>query len=228
MAIDFSDPRYHAAPSAAAMTAEQKAEADALYRQAQLDALRQQYGRTEKTPLPQAPKTPSQQATEAYQQRRAGVLGESAAKVEFGLPKLETLAKRAISEGSALVKHPGFTAAVGMPNPFKGGFGVGNIGPAGDFVNALKGVKSKAFMNAYEALKGAGAIGEKEGAAATAALANMETATTENEFKRQLQSFLDVVADGVKVARQQARMGASPFTYDQLMLEKQRRAAGKK
>lgn len=225
--VDFSDPRFHAAPPPAALTAEQKADQEAAIRAAQLAKMQQDYDRTRGTPLPQPPKTPAQQSNEAYQQRRGAVLGESAAKVEFGLPKLESAARAAMTAGSDLIRHPGFSAAVGMPNPFKGGFGpAGNVGPAGDFVNALKGVKSQAFMSAYEALKGAGAIGEKEGAAATAALANMETATTENEFKRQLQIFLNLIAGGVKTARKQASMGAAPYTYEQLQAEKRRRAGG--
>jgi hypothetical protein len=55
----------------------------------------------------------------------------------------------------------------------------------------------------------------------------MNAATSEVQFKRELQRFMNIVASGVKVAEQQSRMGVSPFTYDQLAAERQRRAAAK-
>ena len=225
----FSDPKYHAKPSQSAATAEAAKLADlqAKYDKAERD--RVELERLRATPLPQAPKTPAQQADEAYRNRRATVLGESAATKEFSLPKLRSISQQALNEGAALLKHPGFSAAVGMPNPFKGGFGIGTVPatPAGDFTNALNAVKKGAFMQAFEQLKGAGAISGPEGVSATEALANMNAATSEVQFKRELQRFMNIVASGVKVAEQQSRMGVSPFTYDQLAAERQRRAAAK-
>lgn len=227
--VNFGDARYHAAPPKAATTAEQASLAalQAKYLQTQREA--EELRRLRQTPLPQAPKGAQQQASEAYQNRRAQVLGESAAAKEFSLPKLESVARQALGEGANLVRHPGFTAAVGMPNPFRGGLGVGTVPgtSARDFSNALESVKRGAFMQAYESLKGSGAISGAEGTAATEALANMQTSTSESQFKTELQRFMNIVANGVKVARQQSRMGASPYTYDQLMAEKQRRAAAK-
>ena len=224
--INFNDPRSRAAPPKAATPAEQMdlATLQAKYLQQQRDA--EELRRLRQTPLPQAPKTASQLSNEAFLTARSSKLGADVGLTESKLSKLETSARRAIEEGAALVKHPGFSAAVGMPNPFKGGFGIGNIpgSPAGDFANTLRGVKKGAFMQAFENLRGSGAISEKEGDAATQAIANMETATSEGQFKTELQRFLNIVADGVQVARQQSRMGASPFTYEQLMAERQRRA----
>lgn len=225
----FSDPKYHAKPPQSAVTAEASKLADlqAKYDKAERDRL--ELARLKATPLPQAPKTPAQQAAEAYGNKRAAVLGEQAATKEFSLPKMRDISQRALDEGVNLLKHPGFEAAVGMPNPFKGGLGVGTVPftPARDFNNALDSVKRGAFMQAYEQLRGAGAISGPEGIAATEALANMNTATSEVQFKRELQRFMNIVASGMKVAEKQARMGAAPFSYDQLAAEKQRRAAAK-
>ena len=225
----FSDPKYHAAPPKSAATAEATKLADLEAKYADAERRRVELERLRATPLPQAPKTPAQQAAEAYGNRRAAVLGESAATKEFSLPKIRSLSQQALDEGAALLKHPGFEAAVGMPNPFKGGFGVGTVPytPARDFNNAFNAVKKGAFMQAFENLRGAGAISGPEGASATEALANMDTATSETEFKRQLQRFMNIVANGTKVAEKQSRMGVSPFTYDQLAAERQRRAAAK-
>jgi hypothetical protein len=116
-----------------------------------------------------------------------------------------------------------------MPNPFKGGFGIGNIPgtPAGDYETALKGAMSEAFKPAFEALKGAGAISEFESKSALAGLANLGTDMSEAQFKRELQKYVNKLATGLDVARKQAGMGGSPFTYEDLMREKRRRAAMK-
>ena len=223
----FSDPKYHAATPKAAVTAEASDLADLRAKYDKADRDRLEFERLRNTPLPQAPKSAMQQANEAYGNKRAMVLGEQAATKEFSLPKMRDISQRALDEGVALLKHPGFEAAVGMPNPFMGGLGVGTVPftPARDFTNALDSVKRGAFMQAYEQLRGAGAISGPEGIAATEALANMNTSTSEVQFKRELQRFMNIVDSGMKVAEKQSRMGVSPFSYDQLMAEKQRRAA---
>ena len=50
---------------------------------------------------------------------------------------------------------------------------------------------------------------------------------SEAQFKRELQKYVDKLATGLDVARKQAGMGGSPFTYEDLMREKRRRAAMK-
>jgi hypothetical protein len=225
--IDFNDPKYHAPTPKAATTAEASDMADlqAKYDKRQRDAL--ELARLQATPLPQAPKSAMQQAVEARAVSRGTVLGKNAAEAENKLPSMRAISQRALNEGAALLKHPGFEAAVGMPLPYLGGFGIGTLPytPARDFNNALDSVKRGAFMQAYEQLRGSGSISGPEGVAATEALANMNTSTSEVQFKRELQRFMNIVASGMKVAEKQSRMGISPFSYDQLSAEKQRRAA---
>jgi hypothetical protein len=50
---------------------------------------------------------------------------------------------------------------------------------------------------------------------------------SEAEFKRQLQTSVDTLANEVEVARKKASMGGSPFTYEELMREKRLRDAKK-
>ena len=223
----FSDPRYHAKPPQSATTAEatKLADLEAKYDKAERDA--EELRRLRATPLPQAPKSAMQQAVEARAVSRGTVLGKNAAEAENKLPSMRAISQRALDEGAALLKHPGFEAAVGMPLPYLGGFGIGTLPytPARDFNNALDSVKRGAFMQAYEQLRGSGSISGPEGVAATEALANMNASTSETQFKRELQRFMNIVASGMKVAEKQSRMGISPFSYDQLSAEKQRRAA---
>lgn len=236
--IDFSDPRYHAAPSKRASTADQMTAAELQQKYAAIEAARLaaerarlEADRLRNTPPPQGPKNPAQQATEAFAGRRGQVLGEQVGKAEFSLPQVENTANTALGLVNRLVKHPGFEASVGLPNPFKGGFGpVGTIPgtPARDFKNLLTQTTGGAFMQAREALKGAGQVTDFEGRKAEQAIAAMNEATSEAEFRRAAQDYVNAISSGVAIMRKQAGMGATPYSYEQLMAEKQRRAQGRK
>jgi len=206
-----------------------KTYADVEIRRRQLALEEARNARLLATPLPEAPKPAVQKTREAMMMKRGEVIGAKAAEQEFALPKVEQSVSRAFQTAQELMKSPGFEAATGLPNPFKGGFGIGNIPgtPAGDYATALKTATAEAFIPAFEALKGAGAISEREGAAAAASLANLGTGMSEAQFKRELQKYVDKLATGLDVARKQAGMGGSPFTYEDLMREKRRRAAMK-
>lgn len=186
----------------------------------------QRLARLMATPIPEGPKPAVQKTREAMMLKRGEVIGTKAAEQEFALPKVEQSISRAFQSAQDLLKHPGFEAATGLPNPVKGGFGIGNIPgtPAGDYSKELKTAVAEAFVPAFETLKGAGAITETEGKAALAALANLGTDMSEVQMRRELQKYVNKLATGLDVARKQAGMGGSPFTYDDLMREKRRRA----
>lgn len=87
---------------------------------------------------------------------------------------------------------PGVSSVVGFRNPLKGampfGYNFGGTEAAGGQakVNQLRG---KAFLEAFESLKGGGAITEKEGEAATAAKARLDQAQSEKDFINALDDF---------------------------------------
>jgi hypothetical protein len=179
------------------------------------------------TPIPEAPKSRAQKAAEAVALAEANVLGAKSAEQKMALPGLETTVAAAFKGAKDLMAHPGFEATVGMPNPFKGGFGpFGTVRgtPARDFQTLLDTYTSKLFPAAVATLRGTGPISNIEGIKALEALANLPTGTSEAEFKRQLQTSVDTLANEVEVARKKASMGGSPFTYEELMREKRRRA----
>lgn len=200
-------------------------------REKYLDAERKRLDleRLRATPLPQAPKPAAVQARDMMLKARAQKLAESATAKEFSLPNLEQNAKKAFQTAQDLLKHPGFKAATGLPSPLEGGFGLFNIPGtrAGDYNTALKSAMAEAFVPAFESLKGAGAITEVEGQAALKGLANLGTGMSEDQFKRELQRYVDNIARGLQVARKQAAMGGSPFTYGDLQRERARRAGRK-
>ena len=103
--------------------------------------------------------------------------------------------------------HPGFSGAVGLRIP--GASLVPGSEPA-NFVARLGEVQGGAFMQAFETLKGGGAITEKEGEKATAAITRMSTAQSEAEFVTAAREFQQVVRDGVRNAeRRLQQVGGS-------------------
>lgn len=187
------------------------------------------------TPIP-APTEKRPSGQEKAREAMLGEIGTATGKMQFNLPKLESTINRALQTGAQLVKHPGFEATVGLPNPFKGGFGPIGTFPgtsARGFSDRLKQAQSGAFLQAFESLKGAGAITEQEGTKATAALSRMNEASSESEFRSALQDYMNVVADGLKVAREQVKRGraeigatdANPYSYENVLAEQRRRAA---
>ena len=101
------------------------------------------------------------------------------------------------SENGKVKQHPGFNEAVGF------GFGTTMIpGTQGkSFVIRHKEVLSQAFLDAFEALKGGGAITEKEGEKATSARTRMDLAQSEDEYIKAAREYQGVLKRGVENAR---------------------------
>lgn len=102
--------------------------------------------------------------------------------------------------------HPGFENAVGTT--WKPGFRFIPGTDAADFQSLFEQVKGSAFLEAFNTLKGAGAISEKEGEKATAARTRMSAAQSETEFVRAAREYQDVIRKGVQVMQQKA--GSAP------------------
>ena len=96
----------------------------------------------------------------------------------------------------------GFELAVGagIPSwmPFQGGTDVSN------FRIALDQIKDKTFLQAFESLKGAGQITEREGEKATSALNRMNIAQSEVEFIKAAREFEQNVRSGMDMAKKKA------------------------
>ena len=98
--------------------------------------------------------------------------------------------------------HPGFENAVGTT--WKPGFRFIPGTDAADFQSLFDQVKGAAFLEAFNVLKGAGAISEKEGEKATAARTRMSTAQSESEFVKAAREYQDVIRRGVEVMQKKA------------------------
>lgn len=137
------------------------------------------------------------------------------------LPSIRNQTQTAINTVVSLLNHPGFGAVVGMPIPFKGGFGYFTVpwtearGAAG----LLEQVRGQAFLEAFASIKGGGAISEREGAAATDAITRMRGALSEADFRKAANDFMRIAAQNVETIYNTATkplysetMGSTPPT----------------
>jgi hypothetical protein len=103
--------------------------------------------------------------------------------------------------------HPGFTGAVG--------FGLGAQYIPGTDARGFKArheeVLGQAFLDAFEALKGGGAITQIEGEKATSARTRMALATSEKEYMDAAREYQGVLKRGIENARSRIqRSGGTP------------------
>ena len=108
---------------------------------------------------------------------------------------------------AATKPHPGFQDAVGATYLPGARFVPGTN--AASFQALQNQVEGTAFLSAFEALKGGGAISEKEGEKATAARLRMTLAQNEQEYVKAAREFQDIVRTGVQNAQRKAGGGTS-------------------
>ena len=125
-----------------------------------------------------------------------------------GKPTVKDASGKVIEQGTK--KHPGFANAVGATWLPGARFVPGT--DAANFQAAFDQVQGAAFLEAFNVLRGAGAITEKEGAKATAARTRMSLAQSETEFTKAAREYQDVIRKGVQIMQQKAGggVGAAP------------------
>lgn len=138
----------------------------------------------------------------------------------IGTPAVKDKNGKVINAGTA--PHPGFTGAVGMGRLQTLGIpGVEQLipgTPAADFKARFDEIMGGAFLEAFETLKGGGAITETEGKKATAAKTRMSLAQSENEFLAAAREYKDIVKTGIERARKKAGQASSGgVDYDALV-----------
>ena len=147
----------------------------------------------------------------AAQQALPGVISnaqDAVSLIDQMVGKQEVRDKSGKVVQAATAPHPGFAPAVGA-----GGWGtlgipgIARFTPgtdAADFQSYFDQVKGSAFLEAFNVLKGAGAISEKEGEKATAARTRMSLAQSEKAFVDAARDYQDVIRKGVQVMQQKA------------------------
>jgi hypothetical protein len=129
-----------------------------------------------------------------------GELGKSAGMAAAGLGDREVAVQSAIDLIDKIGADENLPGITGMLQ--------GRIPPmsqAGENLNQdIVGLTSKVFSAAIDSLRGLGAMTEREGAAATQALANLSRTRDEAAFKAELQNLKALLLDKLEVARQKA------------------------
>lgn len=128
-------------------------------------------------------------------------------KAEGELPQVEAEAQQTIGLVDKLINHPGFSTVVGSKGPTGIPAAAGYPIPgtdAADFTVLRNQLVGKQFLQAFETLKGGGQITEVEGKKATDAIARMDTAQSEKEFKVAAEEFKAVIRAGLGRAKKKA------------------------
>jgi hypothetical protein len=128
--------------------------------------------------------------------------GERKAAAQADLPRATAQADELLRLTDELLKHPGLETSVGKSSML----GVQRIPgtDARDFAIRLDQIKGKQFLEAFQSLKGSGAITETEGRKATEAIARMDASASEAEFRQAVRDFQDVVRAGLERTRARA------------------------
>lgn len=137
--------------------------------------------------------------------------GEARGKAKASLPMVESAANNIITKVESVLNDPQLDKMVGYS-----GY-IPNMSPeARGFMAKVKQLEGTAFLQAFESLKGAGAITETEGAQAKAALIRFqEMVQTGADYRLALRDYIDQVRRITDVARQRASGDQSPAAMPQ-------------
>jgi hypothetical protein len=135
-----------------------------------------------------------------YGAEAAKAEGKAEGEATAGMPAIVNTAERALSTIDKIRTHPGKKYGVGVLGVLPGVPGTEQKG----FVTLIDQAKGQVFLEAFNSLRGGGAITEAEGRKATEALARLDRAQTPADFDTALDDLEAVVKNGVKAARQKA------------------------
>lgn len=153
---------------------------------------------------------PKENYQEAFETNQGAAEGKIAGEARATAPQDLQRASKTVNQIDELLFHPGLPEILGPLDQFRGPVTLGAQG--NDALARYNQLKGAAFLEAFQMLKGGGTITEIEGLKAEQAMARMERAQGEAEFKTALKDFRDAVASGAEKLRQQTGIqpGMSP------------------
>lgn len=163
---------------------------------------------------PKEVETPQFRANVEAMEKQAAMEAERISEAQASVGRAKAQATEAKDLIRALKNDPGFSAVVGQPNIFKGQVPfVGPLpgSPAASAQARIDQIKGKNFLQAFESLKGGGAITQIEGEKATEAIARMNQAQSEKDFKAALDDLENVI--NVGLSRIEATASRTPRTF---------------
>lgn len=129
-------------------------------------------------------------------------LGKAEGETIANMPGDIMAAEQSIAQIDQLMNHPGLASIVGPMDQYRPNWTMSDDGR--DALARFNQIKGRAFLEAYSMLKGGGQITEVEGLKAEQAMARLDRATSEQEFRRALADFRDAVQAGIQKLRQKA------------------------
>lgn len=136
--------------------------------------------------------------------KAASERGTAQGKAQTTLPNVIAQADQSLAIIDKALTHPGLdrgTGAMSVLPSFPGG-------NAYNFDRVVEQIKGKSFLEAFQNLRGGGAITEIEGQKATNAIARLDQAQSKEEFVASLNELKQIIQNGVARARQMASEGA--------------------
>ncbi len=149
---------------------------------------------------------------------RAKMDVERVSEAQAAYPKAQEQARSMVSVIDKALTHPGRAMVTG-----KSGMIPMNRVPgtaAKDFQVLQNQLEGKAFLEAFSSLKGGGAITEREGAAATAAMARLDTSQSDAEYEAALRELKTIAIRGEARAKVLAQGGNSVQTTQRVVDER--------
>lgn len=137
-------------------------------------------------------RTPKMNREAAAETAGGQVEGKTEAEKRLAAPGDIQAAQTALDVLDQIEKHPGLDIGTGIMS-------VGNSipgTPGYDFQNLVKQASSGAFLSAIQQMRGMGALSNAEGAAATAAVNRMDTATSKEGFLAAVKDYRKIVEAG--------------------------------
>lgn len=144
--------------------------------------------------------------------KTAEVTAGKTAEAKFDVGKAVDAAEQSMAIIDKAIKHPGRETATGK----SGVIDPRNYIPgteAKNFQVVLDQIKGKAFLQAFQSLKGGGQITEAEGQKATEAMARLNRKQSDEAFLESLEELKSIVNTGVLRAKQQAS-GTEPVPIE--------------
>lgn len=130
----------------------------------------------------------------------AQATGTAQAGAAFDLPRVKQNVTQAIDTIDKLIKAPGLGAITGLASKLP-------IIPGTDQANAdalAKQVEGQTFLQAFQSLRGGGAITDVEGTKGTAAVARLQRSQTKEEYIQSLKDAREIFQIGLDRIAQQA------------------------
>jgi hypothetical protein len=158
------------------------------------------------------------QAQAAGAETEAKATAEDVAKAKMNAGKINEQVDTLNELSNQLLQHPGFSVSVGASA--QPGFQFIPGTDKATFYSLFNQIKGQAFLSAIESLKGMGALSDREGAAATAAVTALSLDMNEKDFRK---ASHQLVSQMRRYADRNARKAGQPLPYNEPDLATQTR-----